>query len=158
MSPELQQRLFAAFPEIFAERLGEGSTLHTYGVSCRDGWYGLVQQLCHDVQQLVSRQQIAQPVAADVKEKFGKLKVHWRHPRRLDPRVLELTTQAEDRSCRVCDLCGALGRTLSNDGCWRTRCEVHSNDSGWSHHGEMTGTSVAPSPPPRLRPPMNSEG
>ena len=101
MSPELQQRLFADFPELFAERLDDGSTLHTYGVSCRNGWYGLVEQLCHDVQQLVSCQHIAQPVAADVKEKFGKLKVHWRHPRKLDPHVLELTTQAEDRKSVV---------------------------------------------------------
>jgi len=148
MSPELQQRLFAAFPEIFAERLDEGSMLHTYGVSCRDGWYGLVEQLCHDVQQLVSCQHIAQPVASDVKEKFGKLKVHWRHPRKLDPLVLELTRQAEDRSCHVCDLCRASGRTLSDDGWWRTRCEVHGKDSGWSHQSEMLGTPVVPSPPP----------
>ena len=148
MSPELQQQLFAAFPELFAERLDEGSTLHTYGVSCRDGWYGLFEQLCHDVLQLVSCQHIAQPVAADVKEKFGKLKVHWRHPRRLDPRVLALTMQAEDRSCHVCDLCGALGRTQSDDGRWRTRCAVHGKDSGWSQHSEMPGTPVVPSPPP----------
>lgn len=148
MAPELQQRLFAAFPEIFAERLDEGSTLHTYGVSCRDGWYGLVEQLCHDVQRLVSGEHLAQPVAVDVKEKYGKLKVHWRHPRRLDPLVFELTTQAEDRSGHVCDLCGALGRTLSDDGRWRTRCDVHGNDTGWSHEGEMPGPSVAPSPPP----------
>ncbi len=41
MSPELQQRLFAAQPEIFAERVDQGSTLRTYGISCRDGWYAL---------------------------------------------------------------------------------------------------------------------
>ena len=145
MSPDLQQRLFAAFPDIFAERVDEGSTLHTYGVSCRDGWYRLVEQLCHDVQQLVSRQHIAQPVAADAKEKFGKLKVHWRHPRRLDPRVLELTKQAEDRSCHVCDLCGAPGRTLSDGGWWRTRCEVHGDDRGWPHQSQIPGTPVGPS-------------
>lgn len=148
MSPELQQRLFAAFPEIFAERLDEGSMLHTFGVSCRDGWYGLVEQLCHDVQQLVSDEHLAQPVAVDVREKFGKLKVHWRHPRKLNPRVLELTTQAENCSCHVCDLCGAPGRTLSDGGWWRTRCAVHSNDRGWSHQSEMLGTPVVPSPPP----------
>lgn len=41
MSPELQQRLFAAHPEISAERVDQGSTLRTYGISCRDGWYEL---------------------------------------------------------------------------------------------------------------------
>ena len=148
MSPELQQRLFDAFPEIFAERLDEGSTLHTYGVSCRDGWYGLVEQLCHDVQQLVSDEHFAQPVAVDVKEKFGKLKVHWRHPRKLNPRVLELTTQAEDRSCHVCDLCGAPARTLSDDGWWRSRCEVHGNDRGWPRQNEVPRTSQVASPRP----------
>jgi len=148
MTPGLQLRLFELFPPIFIERLDVHSTLHTYGISCRDGWYGLVEQLCHDVQQLVSDEHFAQPVAADVKEKFGKLKVHWRHPRGLDSRVLELTTQAEDRSCHICDLCGAPGRTLSDDGRWRTRCEVHGNDSGWSHQGEMLGTPVVPSSPP----------
>lgn len=148
MAPGLQLRLFERFPLIFIERLDACSTLHTYGVSCRDGWYALVQQLCHDVQQLVSDEQFAQPIAVDVKEKFGKLKVHWRHPRKLDPRVLELTTQAEDRSCHVCDMCGAPGRTLSDHGWWRTRCAVHSNNRGWSEQGEMPGTPVAPSPPP----------
>lgn len=144
MSPEMQNRLFAAYPEILLERCDERSTLHTYGISCRDGWYALLERLLHELQQLVISEHIAQPVAVDVKEKLGKLKVHWRHPRRLDPRVLALTALAEVCSGCVCDLCGAPGNRLMDCGWWRTRCEVHRNDSGWPRSGQVP---EAPTPP-----------
>ena len=51
MSPTLDKKLCEDFPLIFADRYEspEKSSMH-WGFSCDDGWYPIINTLCHDIQ------------------------------------------------------------------------------------------------------------
>ena len=47
MKKELQEKLFANFPEIFKQKdLDMTQTAMCWGISCNDGWYDLINELC----------------------------------------------------------------------------------------------------------------
>lgn len=50
MSPELDKKLCAEFPEIFCDRNGNmQQTLMCWGFDCGDGWYGIIRFLCNQL-------------------------------------------------------------------------------------------------------------
>jgi hypothetical protein len=81
MNKELTQKLFKKYPKIFPKknRTHKGS-LMSYGFECGDGWYWLIDSLCDIIQRYYDanskRQGFKQPVAEQVKEKFGALRFY----------------------------------------------------------------------------------
>jgi hypothetical protein len=124
MRPELQDSLFQRYPLIFAEpNLPMKQTCMRWGIACGDGWFDLLDTLCEGLQSGTDRNQASQLVAAQVKEKFGKLRFYARGARQDQCGMIAM---AEAMSARICDQCGKPGQTVVHGGCHMTRCGEHS--------------------------------
>lgn len=122
MSPELDKVLCEKYPKIFANRYGDPrSTLMCFGFECGDGWYDIIDTLCHHIQKHVDSKELPQVVAVQVKEKFGTLRFYTGS---CDTTVNRLTYMAEDLSSKTCETCGNKGKLYMN-GWWYTACDEH---------------------------------
>lgn len=78
MSPWLRDRLYDAFPDLFADHtLPRQQTAMCYGFDCADGWFSLVWELSSELTNLIQREPEAERAryrAYQVKEKFGGLR------------------------------------------------------------------------------------
>ena len=108
MSPDLDQLLCNKYPKIFTDRRNPDSCMFR-GFACGDGWFKLIDRLCFRIQSGVDAGDRPQPVAAQVKEKVGGLRIYWRDA---DELVRELTYFAGDLSEVTCELCGAPGERV----------------------------------------------
>lgn len=125
MSPELQDQLAAKYPKIFADP-SDPSLPASCSLNCGDGWFRLIERLCHCVQALVDQQGAGQHAAQHVKEKFGGLRFYWHAS---DERVDAMTDLAEAMSHFICEACGAPG-VRNTRGWMATRCDRHRNAQG----------------------------
>ena len=120
MSPVLKAELFQKYPKIFADP-SNPSLAPSCGIDCCDGWFRLIERLCHCVQALVDEQGEMQHVAEYVKEKFGGLRFYWTGS---TDRVDAMTDLAESLSWFICEECGAPG-TRNTAGWMSTLCVAH---------------------------------
>jgi|14BtaG_2_1085337.scaffolds.fasta_scaffold52394_3 hypothetical protein len=105
MKQELQDKLFEAFPLIFAEKdLSMQESCMYWGIACGDGWFDLVWDLCADLQIVADMDLIPQPVAAQVKEKFGGLRFCLNSH---NDAVGALVGAAEELAWNTCENCGS---------------------------------------------------
>ena len=118
MSPELDRALCASWPAIFVDRHGDPAhTAMIHGFTCGDGWYPLIDALCATLQREADQGGTQQPVAMQVKEKFGRLRVHLRTANERQRAMIEF---AGDFSERICLLCG----TMSSPDSALNHCEL----------------------------------
>jgi hypothetical protein len=120
MSPHLDESVRAAFPHLCAD-YGNRETSMNLGFAIRDGWAQLFCQLMCELEALRRRlppEQAARVKLAQVKEKFGGLRVYLEHR---TPELYAACERAEEESFRVCERCGAPGDPVY--GGWiRTLC------------------------------------
>ena len=88
---------------------------------CKDGWLDLIDRLCARLQTAANTGQIAQPIAVQVKEKFGTMKF-YAYPRA--GLALDWIREAEMASGTVCEVCGAPGQIRRFGLCFMTRCDA----------------------------------
>lgn len=88
---------------------------------CKDGWLDLIDRLCARLQAAADAGQIDQPIAVQVKEKFGTMKF-YAYPRA--GLALNWTREAERASGTVCEVCGAPGQIRRSGLCFMTRCDA----------------------------------
>ena len=106
-----------------------------WGFSHGDGWYNIIEAACRNIQNHIDwkRKQepyasmtdeefdeIHQPVAAQVKEKFGGLRFYVDNS---DDYVRGVIAMAESMSYRTCEDCGAPGKQ-SGKGWIKTVCDT----------------------------------
>ena len=124
MRKALQDKLFQKYPKIFRQKdLSAQETGMCWGISCGDGWYDLIDDLCGEIQNRVANVNrirkldlSAAPVtliptktelfvceAVQVKEKFGELRFYTVGG---DDYIDGLITMAESVSARTCTECG----------------------------------------------------
>tara|TARA_Y100001937_G_C7037036_1_gene292874 strand:+ start:275 stop:706 length:432 start_codon:yes stop_codon:yes gene_type:complete len=111
MKKELQDELFKKYPKIFRQKdLPKQETAMCWGISCGDGWYTLLDELCGDIKnhiQNVNRNNPdAEPLvceAVQVKEKFGSLRFYTQGG---DDYTNGLIGFAESISSHICSECG----------------------------------------------------
>lgn len=123
MKAELQEKLFAAYPNIFAQKdLDMTKTAMCWGVSCGDGWYDLIDELCGNIQNHVDNFNRNKPEASrmvcqatQVKEKFGGLCFYTYGG---DEYIDGMISFAESMSYHICTECGQ-------------RSEKNENNRGW---------------------------
>lgn len=124
MSPAFDALLCERDPEIFADRHNSESRM-ARGFECGDGWFNLIERLCYRIQIEVDQGDRAQPVAAQVKEKLGGLRIYWCDA---DKGLRTLTHWVTDLSLVACELCGALGEALrSARRALMVRCPAHAH-------------------------------
>ena len=134
MNYKLQQSLYDKYPKIFIQKdLPMQTTAMCWGISCGDGWYHLLDNLCGNIQnrlQNINRNKVEGEKlvceAVQVKEKFGGLCFYVQGG---DDYIDGLIDMAESMSYSLCSSCGAtLELQNSMDRGWvYTKCNTCNN-------------------------------
>jgi hypothetical protein len=128
MRQELDEKLCKDYPKIFANRNGDmTTTAMCWGFECGDGWYPLIDLLCHEIQWHIDKNAKAgtpQFVASQVKEKFGGLRFYGDGG---DNRISDFIWFAESMSTIMCETCGAPGKRRGR-GWIYTACDAHTKE------------------------------
>lgn len=143
MEAELQKKLYDKYPKLFRQKdLPMTETALCWGLDCGDGWYWLIENLCHSIQgyvdsrnegvrirqkakldKLFSKAQLClvsddeewQVEATQVKEKFGTLRFYINHG---DDYIYGMIWLAEVMSAGICETCGTTENVSPNKGGW----------------------------------------
>jgi len=129
MKLELQNKLFEKYPKIFRQKdLSMQETCMCWGFDCGDGWYNIIDTLCHQIQWHIvynlsedEDPEVVNVEATQVKEKFGGLRFYYNGGNDF---ISGLVSMAESLSGKTCEECGAPGRATK--GGWiSTLCQPH---------------------------------
>lgn len=116
MKKELQEKLFEAFPKLYAERILPAThTCMCWGICTGDGWFQLIWDLSEKLEPLCNEQRRA----TQVKEKFGTLRFYITGNEEMYKHVSE----AESKSSTICEYCGDSARPCIKSGWLATACE-----------------------------------
>lgn len=136
MKKELQDELFKKYPKIFRQKdLSKQETAMCWGISCGDGWYDLINELCCTIQNRVNnvnrqkRYKLEHSTdevtpedkedlvceAVQVKEKFGGLRFYIYGG---DDYIDGAIHLAESLSHQTCSECGCKRDSQESDRGW----------------------------------------
>lgn len=112
MNPELNEKLYAAFPHLYRGRhKSQYESSMCWGFECGDGWY----QLLYDLSQELSNYSAENPAldleAMQVKSKFGSLRFHLNIHDAATKKIIEL---AQQRASGTCELTGKPGQLCAS--------------------------------------------
>lgn len=86
------------------------------------GWRNLIEELCSSISEILEEDQKEVQIE-QVKEKFGTLRFYIS---RGSEKVYDLIDEAEERSSKICSVCGNLGSVENSKGSWiRVLCDMH---------------------------------
>lgn len=137
MTKELEDKLYADFPDMFADRLlPESQTCMCQGCTCGDGWYHIIRFLCKDLEVMKKMYDFVFRFA-QVKEKFGTLRLYYRiefgptwiekassEEQFVREKIHDRVSMVEHISGIVCEECGITG-AVRRGGSWiRTLCDT----------------------------------
>lgn len=115
MSPELDDKLAAAFPNLYRDRHGNPrETLMCFGFDHSDGWFQILWDLSRGLEAIIMElpeEERPKYRAAQVKEKFGGLRFYMTATTHPMERLINI---AEYASSKTCEACGKPGRTRGN--------------------------------------------
>ena len=120
MKVELEIALFEKYPEIFKQY--DYSIMEScmpWGISCGDGWYGIIDTLCKLIQEYVGDHKGYHTEAVQVKEKYGGLRFYING---VDEYIDGLITFAERLSYMTCEQCGSTDGVTQTKGWVYTLC------------------------------------
>jgi len=140
----LDDYLCKKYPKIFIERglSAQESCMH-WGLAVGNGWFSLLDTLCHDIQSSIDSHnecvrkgydwavkagEIKQFVALQVKEKFSGLRFYYSGG---DERIAGMVSYAEDLSYSICETCGQMSEDVGRNkkGWIQTSCKEHARNS-----------------------------
>lgn len=126
MDSQLEAQLVSKYPELFNGRNKPVSeNLMSFGCECGDGWYDILEGLCHGIYQHVksTRYKNEHPYEFfQIKEKFAGLRVYDNGH---DDFIAGLIQMAESMSYKICETCGNKGQVCisKTGGLWySTKC------------------------------------
>lgn len=111
MNKELELKLMKDFPKAFQD-CGKppSESCMAFRCACGDGWEPLIREVCESLS--------PDAKLAQVKEKFGRLRIYLQYGTLEDD---DLCWAAELASSKVCENCGKLGKLIPGN--WiRTLC------------------------------------
>ena len=158
MNEKLQSDLVKAYPKIFKDVGGDPKvTCMADGIQCNDGWYDLLDTLCHTMQRWCDGEntryitetdkyefvvegdpEYVQVVAAQVKEKLGELRFYVDGG---DATTQGIIQMAENMSSRICELCGSPAKTNRDSGWMHTTCDSCNKRIRLERQGWKSGTA-----------------
>ena len=120
MSPELEQKLAEKYPfmrkgKTLAKQEKEGYIADLYsafGCECGDGWFGIIDELCSDIQKIYEENGIPEDIiVTQIKEKYGTLRfyVNVGGSENVKSKVEKAILKAEEKSEVTCEICGKPG-------------------------------------------------
>lgn len=99
------------------------------GIYVPDGWLELIRKLSVDINQYCIDCSIDDFRVDQIKEKFGGLRFYVSRP--TDPNVSALISAAEERSYKLCTVCGEHGdRYCDSSGRYHRLCKIHIDELG----------------------------
>lgn len=106
--------------ELIKELKDKYDFLDNVEISCRDGWYNLIDEMCEEISQIDYEIDITK-----IKQKMGTLCVNTRD---LSIEQNKIIYEYESLSYKICEMCGREG-TLNNVNGYRIiLCEEHANN------------------------------
>ena len=158
MNEKLQNDLVKAYPKIFKDVGGDPKvTCMADGIQCNDGWYDLLDTLCHTMQRWCDGEntryitetdkyefvvegdpEYVQVVASQVKEKLGELRFYVDGG---DATTQGIIQMAENMSSRICELCGSPAKTNRDSGWMHTTCDSCNKRIRLERQGWKSGTA-----------------
>lgn len=125
MSPELERKIVARWPDWFDVHGDLRRTLMPHGFQCGDGWFDLVRRLCERLEPLVTELSTALPdgdrfEVLEIKQKMGSLRFYVSHH---DAAIDTEIDGARLDSRRTCENCGSPGMLRNRDGWLVTVCD-----------------------------------
>ena len=127
MSPEKDKHLVKNFPNLYRDRNGDmKETLMCWGFEVGDDWFDLICELSAELEKLILQLPEGERKsfrASQVKEKYAQLRFYMTSE---TDEMFNLINEAEDKSSRICDICGKAGKTVGV-GWLKTRCKEHEN-------------------------------
>lgn len=125
MNKILEAHYIKNYPKIFRDMYGDKTkTCMAWGCSCGDGWFFLLDTLCKRIQKHIDRRAeliakgyaqedekdpIPQVVFAQVKEKFGALRIYYDGG---DDYISAMVCMVEDLSHDICENCGQFNEEV----------------------------------------------
>ena len=144
MSPELEHELVSKYPDIFKDYKGDPKdTCLAFGIECGDGWFDIIERLCHLIQSEVDYinrmhkdKMKYRCWAVQVKEKYGTLRFYYEFSyaeglskqeqeiiHRSTDHIGGMSAMAAKMSARVCEHCGDRGK-VTHGSFPRTLCNA----------------------------------
>ena len=122
MRTELEERLRKNYPQLFRHLRTDPMIVPLgRGIEVEDGWFDLIDLLCHSLTEELERNPDSDFCLEQVKQKFGVLRVYATAS--TNPRVADLIAHAAEVSRTTCEVCGATGATLvTRKGNMQTLC------------------------------------
>lgn len=121
MQEELQEKLRDKYPELLREYGGDIKvTAMAWGFQCGDGWFRLIDDTLHLINQVCIKFGHEEISVAQVKEKFGQLRIYMKYGETNEDvyNIIEcIIENALQKSKSICEISGALG-TLCKRGSW----------------------------------------
>jgi len=138
MKKELENKLANEYPKIFANiNKGMQESAMYWGFGHKDGWYWLIDNLCHTIQSYIdlnTHLNIEQVTATQVKEKFGILRFYYTGG---DKCIDGMVALAESMSSNICENCGStenIGKTKSWIKTLCKTCADKENRTDWEQN------------------------
>jgi len=119
-----QKELYEKYPSLFRQTtLSKQESCMFWGIECGAGWYNIIDQLSAKLFEIYNDK----IEYTQIKEKFGTLRVYVDV---LDDSiqfkdVFDIIGEYEVMSSKICEICGAEGKTISTRGWLKTVCETH---------------------------------
>jgi len=105
MDKKLKEKLMNKYPKIFIQKdWSPHETCMCWGITCSDGWLGLIDKLCSKIQKHIDKKKLEQVEAIQVKEKFGGLRFYVTNA---TEEICKFIYEAETESLVTCEWCGS---------------------------------------------------
>lgn len=120
MNKEHTQTLLNDFPKLYQQyKLPMDKTCMCWGFEILDGWFNMIYELSEKIVVLDPKCE-----AVQVKEKFGGLRFYVDNTTK---EVHDLLHEYEEKSYKICEMCGKKGE-LRQDRAWsKTLCKKHND-------------------------------
>lgn len=129
MKENLEKQLFNDFPLLYDKDADIRNSCMCFGFECGDGWYDLIWDLSERLYPLVEKfgereleEYEFHPKATQVKEKFGELRFYMDG---CTDEMYDLITEYEEKSSKICEICGQSGEIDYKEKWLSARCEKH---------------------------------
>ena len=120
MRVELERELIKKYLQLFQDiNKPPTESLMCFGCECGDGWYNLLDETLDKISRVCSKEYRL----VQVKEKYGSLRIYDISG---NEAVWNITDEAEQRSVKICEVCGKPGK-LYGKGWVVCRCKEHKN-------------------------------
>lgn len=115
-----EQSLTRKYPRIFQDQDAVWPGARWRGIHCGEGWFPLIERLCHEIQQRIEESPVSPFFISHMKEKFGGLRIAYQGG---NVSITALIAMAESESSEVCEACGAPGNLARTRHGWiKTLC------------------------------------